>query len=74
LAEALVAANPERMLWASDWPHTDSTRVPGRAAADLAPGLPIDDALVLNQLPRWVSDAATRRAILTDNPARLYGF
>ncbi|MEA2994705.1 MAG: hypothetical protein QOG74_254, partial [Alphaproteobacteria bacterium] len=27
-----------------------------------------------NQLPKWVPDAATRRKILVENPARLYGF
>lgn len=74
LTEALVAANRERMLWGSDWPHTDATRLPGRAATDITPDLPIDDGLVLNQLARWVPDEATRRVILTDNPARLYGF
>jgi predicted TIM-barrel fold metal-dependent hydrolase len=74
LAEALVAANPERMLWGSDWPHPDATRIPGRTAMDITPRLPIDDGLVLNQLARWVPDEATRRRILVANPARLYGF
>ena len=43
-------------------------------AADLAPPYPNDDGLLLNQLPRWVPDAALRRKILVDNPGRLYGF
>ena len=73
-AQALVVANPERVLWGSDWPHTDSTRVAGRAATDVSPFLPIDDGMMLNQLPRWVPDTALRRKILTDNPADLYGF
>jgi predicted TIM-barrel fold metal-dependent hydrolase len=30
--------------------------------------------MVMNMLPVWVPDAATRKAILVDNPARLYGF
>jgi len=30
--------------------------------------------MVLNQLPKWVPDAAIRKKILLDNPARLYGF
>jgi predicted TIM-barrel fold metal-dependent hydrolase len=41
---------------------------------DISPPFPIDDGLVLNQLPKWVPDAATRKKILVDNPARLYGF
>jgi hypothetical protein len=28
----------------------------------------------LLDLPKWVPDAALRRKILVDNPARLYGF
>jgi predicted TIM-barrel fold metal-dependent hydrolase len=73
-AAALVTANPDRVLWGSDWPHTDPTRVPGRAPTDISPFLTVDDGAILNQLPRWVPDAALRRKILTDNPALLYGF
>jgi predicted TIM-barrel fold metal-dependent hydrolase len=39
-----------------------------------SPYLPIDDGLLLNQLPKWVPDAAVRKKTLVDNPARLYGF
>jgi predicted TIM-barrel fold metal-dependent hydrolase len=74
LAKALVAANPDRILWGSDWPHTDATHIQGRAATDITPFLPIDDALVFDQLPHWVPDPAIRRKILMDNPTRLYGF
>jgi predicted TIM-barrel fold metal-dependent hydrolase len=73
-AQALVAANPDRILWGSDWPHTDSTRIAGRAAIDVSPFLTVDDGMMLNQLLRWVPDVTQRRKILTDNPARLYGF
>ena len=34
----------------------------------------VDDGLVLNLLPTWAPDAAVRKKILVDNPARLYGF
>ncbi len=70
LAQALVAANPERVVWGSNWPH------PGRGPSryELAPPLVNDDGTTLNQLPKWVPDAATRKKILVDNPARLYGF
>jgi predicted TIM-barrel fold metal-dependent hydrolase len=74
LAKALVAANPDCLLWGSDWPHPDGGRVAGRAPTDISPFLPIDDGLVLNLLPGWIPDAAIRRKILVDNPARLYGF
>ena len=74
LARALIAANPERILWGANWPHPDSSQVPGRAATDIAPPLPIDDGRVFNQLAVWAPDAAQRKAILVDNPSRLYGF
>lgn len=73
-AQALVSANPDRVIWGSDWPHTDAARIPGRAPSAISPFLKIDDGLMLNQLPRWVPDAALRQKILTENPARLYGF
>ena len=74
LAKALIAANVQRVLWGTDWPHPDSAIVAGRKATDIAPLLPIDDGRVLNQLPVWAPDAAQRKTILVDNPARLYGF
>jgi predicted TIM-barrel fold metal-dependent hydrolase len=72
-ARALIAANPERIVWGSDWPHPHAPR-PGMTAADISPPYDIDDGLVLNQLPLWAPDAALRRRILVDNPARLYGY
>jgi predicted TIM-barrel fold metal-dependent hydrolase len=74
LAKALVAANPQRVLWGTDWPHPDSRVLPDRKNTDLAPLVQTDDGLVLNLLPIWVPDAAIRRAILVENPVRLYGF
>jgi len=70
LARALVGANPDRVVWGSNWPH------PGRGPTPtaLAPPYPNDDGRVLNLLPTWVSDPAIRKKILVDNPARLYGF
>jgi predicted TIM-barrel fold metal-dependent hydrolase len=41
---------------------------------DTAPPYPSDDGMLLNQLPKWAPDAATRQKILVANPARLYGF
>jgi predicted TIM-barrel fold metal-dependent hydrolase len=74
LAKALVAANPQRILWGSNWPHPDSRVLPERKNTDIAPPLQVDDGRVLNLLVDWVPEAATRRAILVDNPAKLYGF
>jgi len=74
LAQALLAANPDRIVWGTDWPHPNSPPPPGRKSTEVLAPLPIDDALLLNQLPVWAPDTATRKKILVDNPARLYGF
>ncbi len=74
LARALLDANPERIVWGTDWPHPDSYVRAGRAATDVAPALPIDDGRVFNLLAEWAPDAALRRKVLVDNPARLYGY
>jgi predicted TIM-barrel fold metal-dependent hydrolase len=74
IAQLLVRTNPDRIVWGSDWPHPNGDTGRGRPITDIAPPFSIDDGLVLNQLSKWVPDAATRKNILVDNPARLYGF
>lgn len=72
LARALIEANPQRILWGTNWPHPNSDS--GRKPTEVTPHFEVDNARVLNLLPLWAPDAATRKAILVDNPARLYGF
>lgn len=73
-ATALIGANPDRILWGTDWPHPSGHTPPGRRPTDVTPLLQIDDGRLLNQLAVWAPDAAIRRKILVENPARLYGF
>lgn len=73
IAKALIAANPQRILWGSDWPHP-GTPEPTRKNTEITPFFQIDDGRVLNLLPKWALDAAIRKTILAENPARLYGF
>jgi len=63
LATALVRQSTERLLWASDWPHPTHLN-------EHAP----DDADLLDFLLACTDSDADRKAILADNPARLYGF
>ena len=73
-AKSLIAANPDRIIWGTDWPHPDSVTPPGKKPTDVTPLLQIDDGKLLNQLAVWEPDAAIRKRILVDNPARLYKF
>ena len=61
LVHALVNHAPERMLWATNWPH------PGQLDP---PGFPDLHRLLLD----WLPSARIRRRVLVDNPAELYGF
>ena len=62
LAQALVRAAPERLVWGSVWPHTTA-----------APGT-VNDADLVDLLRAWAGSDAAMDRILVDNPARLYGF
>jgi predicted TIM-barrel fold metal-dependent hydrolase len=73
-ATALISANPQRIVWGTAWPHPSAGAVPGRKPTDVALHRQVDDGQVMNMLPIWAPDAAIRKMILVDNPARLYGF
>jgi predicted TIM-barrel fold metal-dependent hydrolase len=73
-AKALVAANPDRILWGSDWPHTNPKSSRAGSISEITPLTAIDDGRLLNQFALWVPDAALRKKILVDNPVRLYRF
>jgi predicted TIM-barrel fold metal-dependent hydrolase len=60
--DALVSANPERLMWGSDWPHPS-------IAAEVMP----DDGHLLDLFMEWTPSEAIRRRILVDTPARLFG-
>jgi predicted TIM-barrel fold metal-dependent hydrolase len=60
--EALVAANPERLVWGGDWPHP---RVEGTMP---------DVGHLFELFQEWTSDSVVRQRILVANPAKLYGF
>ena len=71
LAQMLIAANVDRCVWGTNWPHPNSVN---GSTEKVTPLWQVDDGLVLNLLPVWAPDAVTRKKILVDNPARLYEF
>jgi predicted TIM-barrel fold metal-dependent hydrolase len=74
IAKALVRANPDQVVWGSDWPHTaHHAGAPQRDAPPIA-FRAIDASELLARLSEAAGDDAIFARILSDNPARLYGF
>ena len=60
--DAALATRPDRLLWGTDWPFV--------RMGDATP----DAGHLLDLFAGWTPDEALRRAILVENPGRLYGF
>ena len=62
IVRAVIDANPDRLVWGTDWPHVMmKTEMP-------------NDADLMDLFADWVPDAALRKKILVDNPEKLYDF
>ena len=62
MAQAVIAAAPDRIMWGTDWPHPNKYEVN-----------PNDGDLV-DAFGDWVADPAMRRKIMVDTPAAFYRF
>jgi D-galactarolactone isomerase len=62
LVRKLVEVAPERLVFATNWPHPSIE------------GAKPDDGRLRDLITGWLPDAATCRAVLRDNAAKLYGF
>jgi predicted TIM-barrel fold metal-dependent hydrolase len=71
IARAMIDANPERVVWGTDWPHPGAAK---RDPAVIEPFRPEDDGAALNRLAGWTKTRTELQKILVDNPARLYQF
>jgi predicted TIM-barrel fold metal-dependent hydrolase len=60
-AKALLDANPERIVWGTDWPHV------------MLKGAMPNDGELADVIADWIPDARMREQVLVTNPARLYG-
>jgi predicted TIM-barrel fold metal-dependent hydrolase len=63
-ARAVIAAAPDRVIWGTDWPHSNN----------FAPGHTPNDGDLVDLLGEFAPDGHMRKKILVDNPAALYGF
>jgi len=57
----LAAHAPERVVWGTDWPHPNHNAVP-------------NDGELVDLIAEIAPDERTRRLMLVDNPAKLFGF
>jgi len=60
-ARALTETSPDRVLWGTDFPHPNLNHV-------------VDEADLVDLVPRFATTAAAQRKLLVENPAQLYGF
>jgi predicted TIM-barrel fold metal-dependent hydrolase len=72
LAAIYVKTNPERLLWGSDWPHTN--REPGKGAHQVSAYRQLAPGAMRRGVESWLPDTSERGQVLVENPARLYGF
>jgi predicted TIM-barrel fold metal-dependent hydrolase len=61
MARKLIEAASDRLIWGSDYPHLSFAETVGSVQ-------------LFNLLGDWAPDEPTRRRILVDNPAALFGF
>ena len=73
-AHALIKANPDRMLWGSDWPNSFPPKGTVRQPEVPEPFRAEDNLAAIRRLVEWAGSAGVARKILVDNPARLYEF
>lgn len=71
-AQSLVSHRADRLLWASDFPHTMPAPGTTRSKDKLEPFRAEDDGEALNHLISWISNPTALHQILVDNPERLY--
>jgi 2-pyrone-4,6-dicarboxylate lactonase len=64
LAQALIARAPERIIWGTDWPHSNIFKH----------GAMPNDGDLMSMVLDYAPEETVRRKILVDNPARLFGF
>jgi predicted TIM-barrel fold metal-dependent hydrolase len=62
MAQALIEANQDRLIWGTDWPHVSTY------------GFMPNDADLLDHMLDWTSDAKIHQKIFVDNPVKLFGF
>ena len=72
LAHLFLGTNSQRILWGSDWPHTN--REAGKSAHQVSRYRDISSETLVDSIQQWLPTQELQKQVLVDNPARLYGF
>ena len=73
--QQLIAAAPDRMVWGTDWPHTGERPPLAEGEGPVTvPYVDVDENKCMTVLAEACPNADAFKAILADNPARLYGY
>lgn len=72
VSQRLLATRPDRLLWASDWPHTN--REPGHSPHEVSCYRDIKAESLQHELWQWLPTPEARQQVLIDNPNQLYRF
>jgi predicted TIM-barrel fold metal-dependent hydrolase len=74
VAESLINAGPDMVVYGSDWPHTSSKEGNAAAGGRLVPQeyRNINDAALVEIVKGWCGNDAQIRRMFVDNPRRLW--
>ena len=72
VSQRLLISRPDRLLWASDWPHTN--REAGRQAHEVSRYRDIGAHALRLERDAWLPTPALQQQVLVDNPQQLYRF
>jgi 2-pyrone-4,6-dicarboxylate lactonase len=72
LAHQFIRANRQRVLWGSDWPHTN--RESGKTSLQISAYRNIATDSLRQDIDDWFGDQSTKEQVLRLNPQALYGF
>ena len=61
IAQAILAATPDRCLWGTDFPHPNAK-------------YHAENADLIDLIPKYTQDEALQEQLLVRNPSTLYGF
>ncbi|KAL1989388.1 hypothetical protein VTN96DRAFT_150 [Rasamsonia emersonii] len=78
IAKAIIAAGPDRIVFGTDWPHTQlgvsrKGKTDEQRLNDVEDFRDVDDAAHIRKVREWIPDDETWQKLWVTNPQRLFG-